>query len=276
MRRLKAIAALAAVLALGAWSGAWSSAKAAGAFAASPFADWAAVVVAGDFHAHSGAPSEAFDNARRDVTQELIGAGFSRQNIREFSVRPDRYPQEHLMLSNSELIGAKLADLASQARGGCLVYFSSHGSPAGVLVGPTILSPAGLSQMVDEACGDRPTVVIISACFSGVFVPPLSRPDREVLTAARPDRTSFGCSESDRYPYFDACMVQTLPKAKDFVALGRGVQDCVAAREKATGMTPPSEPQMFVGSELRPLIPFYPLTSTITGVSELSRSGGSP
>jgi hypothetical protein len=272
MTRLLAIAALAAVLALAAWSGAPRGS----ADAATPFADWAAVVVAGDFRAHSGDPSEAFDNARRDVAQELIDAGFSRQNIREFSVRPERYPQEHLMLSNSELIGEKLADLAAQARGGCLVYFTSHGSPAGVLVGPTILSPAGLSQMVDEACGDRPTVVIISACFSGVFVPPLSRPDREVLTAARPDRTSFGCSQSDKYPYFDACMVETLPKSKDFLILGRGVQACVAQREKATGMAPPSEPQMFVGSELRPLIPFYPLATTITGVSALSRAGGSP
>ncbi len=277
MRRLLAIWALAAVLALGAWSGApLGSAEAASPLSSSPFADWAAVVVAGEFRAHSGDPSEAFDNARRDVTQELIDAGFSRQNIREFSVRPERYPQEHLMLSDSELIGEKLADLASQARGGCLVYFTSHGSPAGVVVGSAILSPAGLAQMVDDACGDRPTVVIISACFSGVFVPPLSRPDREVLTAARPDRTSFGCGQTDRYPYFDACMVQTLPKAMDFVALGREVQACVADREKATGMAPPSEPQMFVGSELRPLIPFYPLTSAATGVSALSRAGGSP
>jgi hypothetical protein len=31
----------------------------------------------------------------------------------------------------------------------------------------------------------------------------------------------------------------------------------VAAKEKATGMTPPSEPQMFVGSELKAEIAFY-------------------
>ena len=31
--------------------------------AAGPFSDWAAVVVAGDWHAHTGGPSEAFDNA---------------------------------------------------------------------------------------------------------------------------------------------------------------------------------------------------------------------
>jgi hypothetical protein len=230
-----------------------------GARAAGPLGDWAAVIVSGDFHAHSGAESEAFDNARRDVSRALVAEGFSSSNMQQFSVRPERYPDEHLMLSEPGLIGSKLRDIASRATGGCLVYFTSHGSPSGVLVGPRLLSPAGLSQIVDDACGDRPTVVIVSACFSGVFVPPLSRPDRMVLTAARPDRSSFGCGESDRYPYFDACMLETLPHAGDFAALGRNVQICVASKEKATGMAPPSEPQFFLGSQLRPLVPFYPL-----------------
>jgi hypothetical protein len=46
------------------WVAAATPAAAAGAFG-----DWSAVVVAGDWHAHSGGPSEAFDNARRDVTR---------------------------------------------------------------------------------------------------------------------------------------------------------------------------------------------------------------
>jgi hypothetical protein len=243
--------------------------------AAGPFADWAAIVVAGDFHAHSGAPSEAFDNARREVARALVSLGFAPENLRQFSVRPDRYPDERLMLSEPGLIGSKLSDVASQAPGGCLVYFTSHGSPAGVVVGDRLLSPAGLSQMVDRACGARPTVVVISACFSGVFVPPLSRPDRMVLTAARPDRSSFGCGESDRYPYFDACMLETLGKATDLNLLGRGVQACVAEKEVATGMTPPSEPQMFVGSQLKPLLPFYPLAPAAVA-AELSSTRRTP
>ncbi|MGZ6027604.1 MAG: C13 family peptidase [Caulobacteraceae bacterium] len=227
--------------------------------ASGPLSDWAGVIVAGDFHAHSGAPSEAFDNARRDVTHALIAAGFSPENLRQFSVRPQNYPAERLMQSEPGLIASQLGQLASTARGGCLVYFTSHGSPAGVVIGDRLLSPAGLSEIVDEACGERPTVVIVSACFSGVFVPPLSRPDRMVLTAARPDRSSFGCGEADRYPYFDACMLETLPRASNFAVLGKQVQDCVAAKEKATGMAPPSEPQLFLGSQLRPMVPFFPL-----------------
>ena len=263
---------LAAILALASGLAQPPAARAAG-----PFADWAAVVVAGDFHSHSGAPSEAFDNARREVAHDLLGLGFSPENLRQFSVRPDHYPEERLMLSEQGLIGAKLEDAAGQARGGCLVYFTSHGSPAGVVVGDRLLSPAGLSQMVDRACGDRPTVVVISACFSGVFVSPLSRPDRMVLTAARPDRSSFGCGDGDRYPYFDACMLETLPTAGDLNVLGHQVQACVAAKEKATGMSPPSEPQLFVGAQLKPLLPFYPLARAGPGpAQELSPARRTP
>ncbi len=265
MSRTVATVLFGLLLALAASFGPAGAARAGGVFD-----DWAAVVIAGDFHAHSGADSEAFDNARRDVSQALIDAGFQPGHMHEFSVRPERYPSEHLMLSEPGLIGVKLADLATQARGGCLVYFTSHGSPAGVVVGPRLLSPAGLSQLVDNACGERPTVVIISACFSGVFVPPLSRSDRMVLTAARPDRSSFGCGESDRYPYFDTCMLETMPKAKDFADLGRSVQACVANKEIATGMAPPSEPQLFIGSQLRPLVPFYPFPPRPTSVAAQS------
>ena len=42
--------------------------------AATPFQNWAAVVVAGDFHAHDGQASEGFDNARRDVSRALAAA----------------------------------------------------------------------------------------------------------------------------------------------------------------------------------------------------------
>ena len=263
--------AAALLLAVGLWAPAPAPAQ-----AASAFADWAAVVISGDSRAHDGSPSEAFDNARRDVSRELVDAGFSPANIRQFSVRPERYPDEHLMVSDPDLIGGKLADLASQAKGGCLIYFSSHGSPDGVVVGANLLSPAGLSQIVDQACGERPTVAIISACFSGVFVQPLARSDRMVLTAARPDRSSFGCGSSDKYPYFDACVIQTLPNSSDFADLGRRVQVCVANKEKATGMAPPSEPQMYVGAGLKPLIAFYPFSHDAPAAAALPKAGRTP
>jgi hypothetical protein len=227
---------------------------------AGPFSNWAAVVVAGDYHAaHTNNPTETFDNARRDVSAELIRKGFSPANLREFSVRPQLYPDTRPGKSDPQPIYDALKDLAGRATAGCLVYFSSHGAPQGVVVDGQLLSPDDMDGMITSACGKRPTIVIISACFSGVFVPALADSNRMILTAARPDRSSFGCSESDKYPYFDACMLQVLPSAHDFVALGPAVQACVANREVETGMRPASEPQFYVGAQLRPILPLMAL-----------------
>ena len=234
---------------------------AATAVQASPFSDWSAVVVAGDWHAHSGGPSEAFDNARRDVTAAFEQAGFEPANLRQFSVRPERYKDAALTKSEPQAIYDALAELTAKATGGCLIYFSSHGAPQGVVVDQEFLPPGVLARMVDTTCGQRPTVVIVSACFSGVFIRPLAGPNRMVLTAARPDRSSFGCGEADKYPYFDQCVLESMPRAGNFAMLGTAVQACVAARETKEGMKPPSEPQLYIGAQLKPLLPLYSLAS---------------
>jgi hypothetical protein len=238
-------------------AGAWLAA-AGPAGASSRFANWSAVVVAGDWIGAEGGPTEAFDNARRDVAQALLRAGFERHNLRQFSVNPDRHPDTRPAKSDLEGIYGAMVDLTEHATGGCLVYFTSHGAPQGVVVDEQILPPGILGAMLDETCGARPTVVVISACFSGVFVKPLARPNRMVLTAARADRTSFGCGQDDKYPYFDECVLQSMPTARDFAALGPAVRTCVAAREAAERVRPPSEPQLWIGSQLKPILPLYP------------------
>lgn len=228
------------------------------AAAPSPFADWAAVFVAGDFHAHDNSPSEVFDNARRDAAAAFTAAGFAPENIRQFSVRPARYPEAKPLRANLGAIDGELSRLAARARGGCLVYLTSHGAPQGFLMNDDIISPTAMARMIGGACGSRPTVVVVSACFSGVFIPALAAPNRLVMTAARPDRTSFGCTEDDKYPYFDACLLQSLPRAADFGALPALTRACVAAREKAEKLEPPSEPQTFVGGAIGPTLMLYP------------------
>ncbi len=224
---------------------------------AGPFSNWAAVVVAGDYHAHSGGPTEAFDNARRDVSKTLVALGFDKSAIQQLSARPKRYAAEAPGRADARTLHDTLRTAARAANAGCLFYISSHGGPDGALLGEELLRPHLLAAMLDDACPNRPSVVVISACFSGVFIPPLQKTDRLILTAARADRASFGCGESDKYPYFDTCFLDAAPDAHDFAVLGARVRACVAAKEKETGAEPASEPQLWIGAALRPLLPLY-------------------
>jgi hypothetical protein len=231
--------------------------------AASPFADWAAVVVAADWRASNGKPTAAFENARRDVSTALLGAGFRPENLRTYTVDAKVPGVAETTVRN---VAAGVTELAARASGGCLAYFTSHGAPEGMVFGRSgMLPPARLAQLLDATCGRRPTVVFISACFSGVYVPALKAPDRLIVTAARRDRTSFGCGEDDTYPFFDGCVLESFPTAPDFLALGRAVQTCVSRRETELKLTPASEPQISAGARISPLLPLYPLHAQTRG-----------
>jgi len=210
------------------------------------FSHWAVVLVAGDYRAHSGAPSKVFDNGRRDLARAFAKLGFSPANMAQFSVDYDDGTQ-HAGISE---IAAAMQSVAARAKDGCLIYFTSHGVPEGIIVGETVLEPDQMREMVGSACGSRPSVIVMSACYSGAFVAPLQSDNRIIMTAARPDRTSFGCGEMDHYTFFDDCFLRALPVAGDFPGLGGLVQQCVAAREREMKLTPPSEPQVSVGPNL--------------------------
>jgi len=213
---------------------------------AAGFSDWAVLLVAGDDHAHSGAPSQVFDNARRDLARAFAGIGFSPANIVQFSVDPDRDAAQ----TNVSTIANALWDLTDRAKGGCLIYFTSHGTPNGIVSNGGVLSPDIWSKIVSNACGKRPSVIVMSSCFSGQFVPGLAGPNRVVITASRPDRTSFGCGELDHYTFFDDCFLRAIPRAEDFAALGEQIQACVQVREQEVHAAPPSEPQLRVGTNV--------------------------
>jgi hypothetical protein len=222
----------------------------ASAACAAGFSDWAVLLVAGDDHAHSGAPSQVFDNARRDLVRAFEGIGFSPDNIMQFSVDPDKNAEE----TKTSAIANGLWDLTNRAKGGCLIYFTSHGTPNGIISNGTELAPDTWSKIVNNACGKRPAVIVMSSCFSGQFVPVLANDNRMVFTAARPDRTSFGCGESDHYTFFDGCFLQSLPASSDFPGLAQKTMDCVSHQEQALGVDYPSEPQLSIGNAVLPAL----------------------
>jgi hypothetical protein len=99
---------------------------------------------------------------------------------------------------------------------GCFTFITSHGSRgAGVALSPGgVLSPDELDKALVRGCGNSPTVVIISACFSGGFAaPPMTRANRIIITAASADRPSFGCLAGATYTFFDSCLLDSLRHA---------------------------------------------------------------
>jgi hypothetical protein len=218
---------------------------------AAGFSNWAVAIVAGDDHAHSGAKSQVFDNARRDLVRAFEAIGFSPGNVIQFSLDPDKDAEE----TTVSHIANGLWDVSNRAPGGCLIYFTSHGAyNSGIVVGDGVLGPDNWAKIVNNACGSKPAVIVMSACFSGQFIPSLASDNRMVFAAARPDRTSFGCGESDHYTFFDGCFLQAMPQSSDFPGLADKVKDCVSRQEQALGVDYASEPQLAIGQQVMPLL----------------------
>jgi len=210
------------------------------------FDGWAASIVAADWTTSRGTPIQAFDNARRDLVAGFQDVGFARADMVDFSLRPD-VPNP----TSADQALSAIGQNAEQATQGCFLYFTSHGSPRGIVFGPNrLMSPDEMARRVDDWCGTRPTVVIVSACFSGVFTDRLAAPNRMIMSAARRDRSSFGCSEDATYPYFDGCILESLPTSPNFLALADQAALCVQRREREEGLRPASEPQTVVGVDI--------------------------
>lgn len=140
-----------------------------------------------------------------------------------------------------------------------VLYTTSHGADIGLayLYGDTsygVLSPARLKAALEEA-GIQRRVLILSACYSGVFVPVLATPDTAILTAAASTRTSFGCVAENDWTFFgDALINRALrqPVALDEAArmAGRSVAEWEAnARYLA------SLPQVSIGASAKTWLP---------------------
>ncbi|GAA0654769.1 C13 family peptidase [Brevundimonas lenta] len=218
--------------------------------APSRFEGWTAAIIQADWRDGHGRPIEAFDNARRDLVKGFQDAGFSRADMVDYSLRTD-VPEP----TPASAVSTGMMQTAARATRGCLIYFTSHGTPEGMVYGDDLMTPDIMAGAVRRTCGTRPTVVIISACFSGVFVNALQGPNRMVLTAARRDRTSFGCGADERYPWFDGCVLEALPTATDFLSLAAGARACVTRKEQAAAVPLPSEPQLFVGADMQMRLP---------------------
>jgi hypothetical protein len=133
------------------------------------------------------------------------------------------------------------------------LFVSSHGSdkPAYVSVDHdglelTQLTPDRLKAAL-AATPIKWKVIVVSACYSGSFIPALKDDNTLIITASRADRNSFGCEAKNSMTDFGrAYFVEALKQTTSFTAAFKLASQRIAAREQAEGLTP-SQPQMSMG-----------------------------
>jgi hypothetical protein len=101
-----------------------------------------------------------------------------------------------------------------------VLVMTSHGEQTGF----ALQLPGGIAELTPQQVaaalngeGIKNRVVIVSACYAGIFVPPLANDNTIVITAADAKHTSFGCAPERDWTYFgDAFFHQSLHPGADF------------------------------------------------------------
>ncbi|CAI3789955.1 hypothetical protein AHFPHNDE_03664 [Pseudomonas sp. MM227] len=163
--------------------------------------------------------------------------------------------RDHLadrLMASRETLSRSVQTLAARSGPEDLVfiYLTSHGTSEHELVldQPRLQLgdlPADELAAVLAPLKGRDKVVVISACYSGGFIPALRDEKTLVMTASRADRVSFGCSEEADFTYFgDALFAQAFNQTDDLQQAFELASRHVAEREIADNYEA-SQPQIW-------------------------------
>jgi hypothetical protein len=187
----------------------------------------------------------------RDVLDERLGT--ARRSLA--MVNDITMPEPEVTLNSLRFALRELGRKMDPEEDVLLMHFTSHGlrdgefslrHPASPLYA---LTPLYLRSLLDEA-GVRNRVVIVSSCFSGNFVGPLSTDDTMVLTASSADRPSYGCGNDSKMTDFSrALYLKALVHTRSLREAAVETLGLVAADEKARGYKQ-SLPQLRSGAAI--------------------------
>ncbi len=146
---------------------------------------------------------------------------------------------------------ARIAEVMDESEDVLVLYSTSHGIPAGLTYhdgdeGYGLLTPVRLASLLEEL-GLRNRLLILSACFSGTFVPALWSDTTAVITAASASRSSFGCAADNDWTFFgDATINRALRKPQPLAAASAEALRLVGEWEAAKKYEA-SYPQVAIG-----------------------------
>ncbi|MEO5813399.1 MAG: C13 family peptidase [Rhodanobacter sp.] len=145
-----------------------------------------------------------------------------------------------------------LADVMHPEQDILLLYITTHGDEDHNLLidmDPLPLDQIGATDLAGilRKHAFKWKVVVVNACYSGGFIPPLRGAGTLVLTSARADRSSFGCGSASDITYFGkAWLVDGLNRTPDFIDAFQQAKHEIDSWERKDQLTA-SEPQLSVG-----------------------------
>lgn len=186
-----------------------------------------------------------------DYAGDLLGQRFAARGVIRLVNHRDHFGDRPL--ATRESLSRAVRTLAERSGPEDLVfiYLTSHGSSdhqlaldmPGLNLGD--LPAAELAELL-APLRQRDKVLVVSACYSGGFIPPLKDERTLILTAARADRVSFGCSDDADFTYFGrALLANALNRTDDLSKAFELAKEEVRQREKEEGFEA-SEPQAWL------------------------------
>ena len=149
----------------------------------------------------------------------------------------------------------RLAENMNREQDILLFYITSHGSEKakvsldqkGLVLGD--MESDWLAEELSKT-GIQWKVLIVSACYSGTFIPALADEKTLVITAAAADRNSFGCSDDNDMTWFGrAFFKQSLQGSGEFIEAYHNAVAIVETWETEQDVDP-SKPQIKAGAEI--------------------------
>lgn len=143
----------------------------------------------------------------------------------------------------------KIAEQMDKNQDILFLFITSHGSKdLTISLNQKGLSLADLTStkltQVLKQTGIKHKVIVLSACYSGGFINALKDEYTLVITAAAPDKRSFGCADDNIFTYFgEAYFKESLQPSLSFIAAFDNAKGLVKKWEKEQGSVH-SEPQI--------------------------------
>jgi hypothetical protein len=203
------------------------------------------LTIAGD--GNQGVFRREAHSIKQHFDSELGTAGKSMQLVNS-RVTANDIPQSTKTSIGQSL--TKMAERMDAEQDILFVYLTSHGSKDHQFYLNNSAMPLNNLPATELAnmLNDIPVkwkVIVVSACYSGGFIPEVKNDNTLVITAAAADRTSFGCSDNVDFTYFgEAFIKDSLATSETFVEAFDKAIKIVAAREEEEGFEP-SNPKIY-------------------------------